>query len=94
MAGALQPRLKPRIAIAVLRDGLSAPSAWHREGIVHGDVEPSNIMLERTGNDNLIDIAAAFARDDAPLHADLRRAQRPEGVGGLGTIVRTPGSRV
>ena len=61
-AGALQPRLKPGIAIAVLRDGLSAPSARHREGIVHGDVEPSNIMLERTGNAKLIDIGAAFAR--------------------------------
>jgi eukaryotic-like serine/threonine-protein kinase len=44
-AGAHQPRIKPGIAIAVLRDGLSARWALHREGIVHGDVEPSNIML-------------------------------------------------
>jgi serine/threonine-protein kinase len=46
-AGAIQPRIKPGIAIAVLRDGLSARSARHRKGIVHGDVEPSNIMLKR-----------------------------------------------
>jgi eukaryotic-like serine/threonine-protein kinase len=42
-AGAHQPRIKAGIAIAVLRDGPSAPSARHREGIVHGDVKPSNI---------------------------------------------------
>jgi serine/threonine protein kinase len=60
---------------------------------VHGDVKPSNIMLERTSNAKLIDIGAAFIRDDAPLHADLRRAQRSERVGGLGTIEGTVGRR-
>ena len=59
-AGAVQPRLKPGVAIAVLRDGLAALSALHREGIVHGDVKPSNIMLKRTGNAKLIDIGSAF----------------------------------
>jgi serine/threonine-protein kinase len=59
-AGAIQPRLKPGVAIAVLRDVLSALSALHREGIVHGDVKPSNLMLKRTGNAKLVDIGSAF----------------------------------
>ena len=63
--GAVQPRLKPGIAIAVLRDALTALSALHRDGIVHGDVKPSNIMLKRTGNAKLIDIGSAFDREDA-----------------------------
>jgi serine/threonine protein kinase len=79
--------------MAVRRYGLSAPSALHREGIVHGGVKPSNIMLECTDNAKLSDIGAAFAREDAPLYAGLRRARGPGGVGGLGTIVRTLGRR-
>lgn len=59
-AGVSQPRLKPGVAIAVLRDVLAALSALHREGIVHGDVKPSNVMLKRTGNGKLIDIGSAF----------------------------------
>ena len=59
-AGVAQPRLKPGVAIAVIRDALSALSALHREGIVHGDVKPANVMLKRTGNAKLIDIGSAY----------------------------------
>jgi serine/threonine-protein kinase len=59
-AGPSQPRLKPGVAIAVLRDCLAALSALHREGIVHGDIKPSNIMLKRTGNAKLVDIGSAY----------------------------------
>ena len=65
-SGPMQPRLKPGIAIAVLRECLAALAALHREGIVHGDVKPSNIMLKRTGNAKIIDIGSAFDLDDAP----------------------------
>jgi serine/threonine-protein kinase len=64
--GALQQWIKSGIAMAVHSDGLSAPSALHREGIVHGDVDLSHIKLERTGNAKLIDIGAAFPREDVP----------------------------
>jgi serine/threonine protein kinase len=59
-AGATQPRLKPGVAIAVLRDALAALSALHRGGVAHGDIKPSNLMLKRTGNAKLIDIGSAF----------------------------------
>ena len=64
--GPQQPRLKPGIAIAVLRDCLAALAALHREGIVHGDIKTSNIMLKRTGNAKIIDIGAAFDVERAP----------------------------
>ena len=78
-AGPMQPRLKPGIAIAVVRECLAGLAALHREGIVHGDIKPSNIMLKRTGNAKIVDIGSAFELTNAPaaahLHADLRRAR-------------------
>ncbi len=97
-AGAVQPRLKPGIAIAVLRDCLAALSALHREGIVHGDVKPSNIMLKRTGNAKLVDIGSAFLAGRparAPdLHPELRGARGPRRARRLGPVrPREPGLR-
>jgi len=65
-AGPVQPRLKPGIAMAIIRDCLAALAALHREGIVHGDIKPSNIMLKRTGNAKIIDIGSAFELDNIP----------------------------
>ena len=64
--GPRQPRLKPGIAIAILRECLAALAALHRRGIVHGDIKPSNIMLKRTGNAKIIDIGSAFDIEDVP----------------------------
>ncbi len=65
-AGPVQPRVKPGVAVAIVRDCLAALAALHREGIVHGDLKPSNIMLKRTGTAKIIDIGAAFETDDPP----------------------------
>ena len=64
--GAMQPRLKPGIAMAIVRDCLAALAALHREGIVHGDLKPSNIMLKRTGNAKIVDLGSAFDFEKAP----------------------------
>jgi eukaryotic-like serine/threonine-protein kinase len=65
-AGPMQPRVKPGVAIAIVRDCLAALAALHREGIVHGDLKPSNIMLKRTGNAKLVDLGSAFELEKPP----------------------------
>ena len=77
-AGPMQPRVKPGIAIAIVRDCLAALAALHREGIVHGDLKPSNIMLKRTGNAKIVDLGSAFdleqrARRGAPARPPTPR---------------------
>ena len=65
--GANQPRIRPGVAVAIVRECLAALAALHREGIVHGDIKPSNIMLKCTGNAKIVDIGSAFHVDDPPL---------------------------
>ncbi len=65
-AGPEQPRLKAGVAVQVVRECLEALAAMHREGIVHGDIKPGNIMLKRTGHSKIIDIGSAFEMDDPP----------------------------
>ncbi|MDR0871164.1 MAG: protein kinase [Planctomycetaceae bacterium] len=65
--GPSYPRLMPSIAIPIIRDCLGALGALHREGIVHGDVKPANIMLKRSGNAKLVDIGSAFEVQNRPL---------------------------
>lgn len=59
-------RMKPGIAVAVLRGCLAAVAALHREGVVHSDLKPSNIMLKRTGSTKIIDVGSAFDLYDSP----------------------------
>lgn len=63
-AGPSQARLKPGVAVAILRDCLDGLTTLHTAGIVHSDIKPANIMLTRLGNARLIDIGSTI---------DLRR---------------------
>lgn len=63
-------RFKAGIAVAIVRECLAALGALHREGILHGDVKPSNIMLKRTGHVKLIDIGSAIDFCNPPLERD------------------------
>ncbi|MEM9585911.1 MAG: serine/threonine-protein kinase, partial [Planctomycetota bacterium] len=74
--GPEQSRFKAGIAVAIVRECLTALAALHREGVVHGDVKPANIMLKRSGHTKLIDIGSAFdyqapprERECTPLYA-------------------------
>jgi serine/threonine-protein kinase len=64
-SGPVQPRLKPGVAISILRDCLAGLAALHAAGIVHSDIKPANVMLTRMGIAKLIDIGSTI---------DLRRA--------------------
>ncbi len=66
--GPEQPRFKPGVAVAIVRECLAALAALHRENIVHGDIKPSNVMLKRTGTAKIIDIGSAFDVRDTPVH--------------------------
>ncbi|MGB7324076.1 MAG: serine/threonine-protein kinase [Rubripirellula sp.] len=74
--GVDQSRFKAGVAVAIVREILAALAALHREGIVHGDVKPSNIMLKRSGHAKLIDMGSAIDyrnpprdRECTPLYA-------------------------
>jgi serine/threonine-protein kinase len=65
-AGEARTRLKPGIAVAIIRECLAGVAALHRQEIVHGDIKPSNIMVKRTGNAKIIDIGSALDLNDMP----------------------------
>lgn len=72
-AGPEQPRFQPGVAIAIARNCLDGLAALHRDGIVHGDVKPANVMIKRSGQAKLVDIGSAFEMD----HLPPRRACTP-----------------
>lgn len=74
--GADQSRFKAGVAVAIGRECLAALAALHREGIIHGDVKPANIMLKRSGHAKLIDMGSSIDyvnppkdRECTPLYA-------------------------
>lgn len=64
--GPVRTRLKPGMAVAIVRECLGALAALHRMDIVHGDIKPSNVMIKRTGNAKIIDIGSAMDLNDMP----------------------------
>lgn len=65
-SGWMHARFKPGIAVEIVRDCLAGLAALHREGIVHGDIKPANIMVRKSGTSKLIDYGSAFELVDPP----------------------------
>lgn len=58
--GEVDCRLKPGMAVAILRECLAGIAALHRGGVIHCDLKPSNVMVKRTGQVKIIDIGSAY----------------------------------
>jgi eukaryotic-like serine/threonine-protein kinase len=68
------------VAIAIVQECLAALAALHREGIVHGDLKPSTIMLKKTGNAKIIDLGSACSVDYARGHRPFTPRYAPPEV--------------
>jgi len=78
-------RLKWEIAVELTREVLNVLSYVHKQGIIWGDLKPSNIMVEKDGEVRLLDFGAArFAKaekNEIPI-IGTRKFMAPECLAG------------
>jgi serine/threonine-protein kinase len=79
-SGPEKSRLKSGVAIAIVQECLGALAALHRDGIVHGDLKPANIMLKKTGNTKIIDLGSACSTDYVRGHRPFTPQYAPPEV--------------
>ena len=63
---AARPQLKPFVAVTIIRQCLAGLSSLDERCIVHGDVKPENIMIQRNGQAKIIDFGSAFELGSPP----------------------------
>ncbi len=92
-------RLRPGVAVDVLRGCLAGLSALHQHGVAHCDLKPANIMIKRTGTKKIIDIDSSCvpAEDDdvvrgtpyymAPEQLRERKVRLRSDIASLGYIL-------
>lgn len=64
------------LAASLLSDLASALAAMHKQGIIHGDVGPSNVLIEPEGRARLVDFSAAISASEDPPPELLSRARQ------------------
>lgn len=67
-AGEDHCRLKPGIAVDILRGCLAGLGALHKSDIVHCDLKPSNIMVKQNGTKKIIDIDSSCVPNEDTKH--------------------------
>ena len=74
-SGSSRGRAAARQALDWLEQAAGALDAAHREGVVHRDVKPANLLLDRHGRVHVADFGIASAAGLGSLDADRHRAR-------------------
>ena len=85
-AGPQQSRLKPGVAIAIVRECLAALAALHREGIVHADLKSPNVLLDEHNAPKLSDFGLSSMK--GPGGVTTTRRPTPATPAGMACISR------
>ena len=70
-------QLPARRAVAIAREVAEGLVEAHRLGVIHRDLKPQNVMIDRAGNAHIMDFGIA-------------RSTREKGITGPGMIIGTP----
>ena len=62
--------LEPERAASILDQVAAAFSAAHRQGVVHRDVKPGNVLLDEEGNAYLTDFGVALDAGSPESHPE------------------------
>ncbi len=71
-------KLSPRIAIKIARQVCEGLIEAHRLGVVHRDLKPQNIMIDKEGNARIMDFGIARSLKDKGITAEGVKIGTPE----------------
>ena len=63
--------LPPREAVRIMTQIVSAIELAHQNRIIHRDIKPQNILIDREGNVKITDFGIAIALSETSLHKQI-----------------------